>query len=251
MSEQLFEDNTGGVGFTFTNPASNLEYWLDCWQGEHPLLDIGCGHGTNTLLALARGAHVIATDIAPPPLEPHPKLQCMTVKLPKNMPLENNSVSGVLCAEVFHFLKNNEVKPAIKEIHRILQPEGKLVITCASSQLEVLKPTGINEQIIAARNKEPDAFHGYNDYIALLEESAIFFNKPEITNPSLEAHRRNIPDCYLNLFIAEQLSEAFEKAGFRIIQSEYGPAPHYPLWLHGEKDMVKIVASKTPGKTDD
>ena len=244
MTGRLFEDNTAGVGFTFTTPASNLEYWINSWKEGSPLLDIGCGHGVNTKRALERGAQVVAADITLPSLFDHPNLQCAVARLPDHIPFDDNFFSGILCAEVFHFLQGDQVIPTIKELHRILQPEGNLVITCVSSKIEVLKPTGIHQQIQAAKQKDPDAFHGYNDYIALLEQAALHFNKPEITTPIVEAHSRNVPGRFFNFFIAEQLSKALEKAGFRIIQCEYGAAPHYPVWSHGEWDQVRIVAQK-------
>ena len=248
MSTQLYEKNQGGVGFTFSQPASYIEYWLNGWQGGKPLLDLGCGHGVNTLEALKHGARVVAVDIDTPPLAPHPSLTCEIARLPDEILFAENSFSGILCAEVFHFLSNEQIQPAIKTLYSLLQDGGYLVITCASCEVAVLKETGLEQKTKSAWQKNPDHFHGQNDYIDLLEQAAHFFNQPEITDSIIESHRQNIPDRFFNFFIHGQLANAFANEGFKILISEMGPAPHYPLWTHGDKDQVRIVAKKTGRK---
>ena len=244
MSLQMFERNQGGVGFTFSPPASYIEYWLDSWQGDKPLLDLGCGHGANTYEALKLGANVVAADISIPPLESHPSLTCAIARLPHDIPFAENSFAGILCAEVFHFLSNEQVLPAINKLHSLLQPGGHLVITCASCEVAVLKETGIEQKIKKAWQKHPDLFSGQSDYIHLLEQAAVYFNRPDITNSVVESHRQNIPDRFFNFYIPEQLGNAFSQAGFELLVCELGPAPHYPVWLHGDRDQVRIVAHK-------
>ena len=244
MSLQMFEKNKGGVGFTFSPLANYIEYWLDSWQGDKPLLDLGCGHGANTLEALKHGAKVVAADINTPHLEPHPSLTCTIAKLPDNIPFADNSFAGILCAEVFHFLGNDEVVPAINTLYSLLQPEGYLVITCASCEVAVLKETGVEQKIKENWKKNPACFSSQNDYIDLLEQAAHFYNNPDITTSVVESHRQNIPDRCFNFYIPEQLGNAFSQAGFEVLICELGPAPHYPVWLHGERDQVRIVARK-------
>ena len=245
MSLQMFEKNKGGVGFTFSSLANYIEYWLDSWQGDKPLLDLGCGHGANTSEALRHGAKVVAADINLPPLEPHPSLTCTVARLPDDIPFAENSFSGILCAEVFHFLGNEQVLPAINKLYSLLQSGGHLVITCASCEVAVLKETGIEQKIKENWQKKPNHFSSQNDYINLLEQAAHFFNKPDITNSVIESHRQNIPDRFFSFYIPEQLGNAFSQAGFEVLICELGPAPHYPVWLHGDRDQVRIVARKT------
>lgn len=248
MSALLYEKNKAGVGFTFAAPAHYLQYWLNSWQGDKPLLDLGCGHGVNTLEALKHGARVVAVDIDHPLLKPHPLLTCKTARLPNDMPFAENSFAGILCAEVFHFLSNEQVKPAIKTLYSLLQQGGYLVITCASCEVAVLKETGLEQKIKTAWEKNPGHFQGQNDYIDLLEQAAHLFNQPEITDSIVASHRQNIPDRFFNFFISEQLASAFASEGFEILISEQGPAPHYPLWAHGDRDQVRIVARTPNGR---
>ncbi len=53
------------VGFTFNTTNVLLSHWLSCWDGHHPLLDIGCGNCLNSDQALASGAKVVATELNP------------------------------------------------------------------------------------------------------------------------------------------------------------------------------------------
>ena len=244
MSLQLFEKNRGGIGFTFTRPTAYIEYWLNSWQGDKPLLDLGCGHGINTFAALNHGARVVAADIKTPALERQPELTCEVARLPDDIPFAENSFSGILCAEVFHFLSNEQVQPAIDRLYSLLQPEGYLVVTCASCEVAVLKATGLEHKTKTAWQKHPEHFHGQNDYIDLLEQAASVFNQPDITDSIIESHRQNIPDRFFNFYIPGQLASAFSRTGFRVLISELGPAPHYPVWTHGDRDQVRIVAQK-------
>lgn len=248
MALQMFEKNQGGVGFTFSPTANYIEYWLNSWQGNKPLLDLGCGHGTNTFEALRLGANVVAADISTPHLEPHPSLTCAIARLPHDIPFAENSFAGILCAEVFHFLRNEQVLPAIDKLFSLLEPAGHLVITCASCEMAVLKKTGIEQKIKEAWQKHPGLFSGQNDYIDLLEQAACFFNQPDVTDSVLESHRQNIPERFFNFYIPEQLGNALANAGFDVLVCELGPAPHYPVWLHGDRDQVRIVARKPDDK---
>ena len=248
MSVQLYEKNRGGVGFTFSRPASYIEYWLNSWQGDKPLLDLGCGHGVNTLEALKQGARVVAADIDTPPLEPHPCLSCKIARLPNDVPFAENSFAGILCAEVFHFLSDDQIHPAIKTLYSLLDDGGFLVITCASCEIAVLKETDLEQKTKSAWQKSPDHFHGQNDYIGLLKQAAQHFNQPEITDSIVESLRQNVLGRNFNFFIPEQLTSALENAGFEVLISELGSAPHYPLWVHGNRDQVRIVAQKTNKK---
>lgn len=46
----------------------------------------------------------------------------------KNLPFENASFDSILCSEVFEHIFNLE--EIIKELHRVLRPDGTMLITC-------------------------------------------------------------------------------------------------------------------------
>ena len=244
MVAKLFEQNRTGMGFTFGQPVIYLNHWLSSWQGDKPLLDIGCGHGINTLQALEYGASVVATDLEQPDIPNHPNLTQIIASLPDQMPFSDHSFSGILCAEVLHFLRNEQVRPTIKKLHRLLQQGGSLLITCISCDIAVLRSTNLSKRIKKALKQNPTQFFGQEDYISLLTEAAAYFADPEITRPVIEAHTHNIPDRNFSFFIAEQLADALKEEGFTIKICEQGPAPHYPVWTHGDRDQVRILANK-------
>ncbi|MGO0308774.1 class I SAM-dependent methyltransferase [Endozoicomonas acroporae] len=253
MPEPLYERNQLGVGFTFHNPVIYLDRWLSSWKDDKPLLDIGCGHGVNTHAALMHGAQVIATDMDKPDLSKWLKdlpdtqqkaVTCKAAKLPGNIPFADNAFCGILCAEVFHFLANEEVAPSINEIYRILEPGGTLLLTCCSCDVEVLKSTGLSREIRDGVKKSPLTVTGQRDYLNLLAEAAKALNCPEITDPVLAAHKINIPGRDFCFFASEQLEVLMKHAGFVIEVCEQGEAPHYPVWSHGDQDQIRIIARK-------
>ncbi|MBO9480861.1 MULTISPECIES: class I SAM-dependent methyltransferase [Gammaproteobacteria] len=253
MPEPLYERNQLGVGFTFHNPVIYLDRWLGSWKDDKPLLDIGCGHGVNTHAALMHGAQVIATDMDKPDLSKWLKdlpetqqkaVTCKAAKLPENIPFADNAFCGILCAEVFHFLANEEVAPSINEIYRILEPGGTLLLTCCSCDVEVLKSTGLSREIRDGVRKSPLTVSGQRDYLNLLAQAAKVFNCPEITDPVLAAHKINIPGRDFCFFASEQLEVLMKHAGFVIEVCEQGEAPHYPVWSHGNQDQIRIIARK-------
>lgn len=253
MSESLYEKNQLGVGFTFHNPVIYQDHWLSSWKGDKPLLDIGCGHGVNTHAALMHGAKVVATDMDKPdlsewlydlPVAQQDAVTCRAAKLPGNIPFEDNSFCGILCAEVFHFLANEEVIPSINELYRILEPGGTLLLTCCSCDVDVLQTTGLSKEIREDIKRSPLQVTCQRDYLSLLAQAAKDFNCPEITAPVLAAHEINIPGRDFCFFTSEQLEVLMKKAGFIIEVCEQGEASHYPVWSHGNQDQVRIIARK-------
>ena len=253
MSESLYEKNQLGVGFTFHNPAVYLDSWLSSWKGNKPLLDLGCGHGVNTHSALLLGAEVVATDMDKPelsewlnylPATQQKAVTCRAAKLPENIPFEDNAFCGILCAEVFHFLTNEEVIPSISELYRILEPGGTLLLTCCSCDVDVLKSTDLSINVREAIKKSPLTVTCQRDYLNLLAQAAEELNCPDVTAPVLAAHEMNIPERDFCFFASEQLGGLIEKAGFIVETCEQGEAPHYPVWSHGDKDQVRIIAKK-------
>ncbi|USE37233.1 class I SAM-dependent methyltransferase [Endozoicomonas sp. SCSIO W0465] len=253
MSESLYERNQQGIGFTFHNPVIYLDSWLNSWKEDNPLLDIGCGHGVNTREALVHGAQVVATDIDKPNLSKwlndlsvtqQKALACRATKLPGNIPFEDSAFCGILCAEVFHFLANEDVIPSIRELYRILEPGGTLLLTCCSCDVAVLQTTGLSKEVRESLRKSPLTVTCQRDFLSLLAQAAKTFNCPEKTDPVLAAHELNIPGRDFCFFSSEQLGLLIENAGFIIEVCEQGEAPHYPVWSHGDQDQIRIIGKK-------
>lgn len=99
---------------------------------KHRLLDFGAGDG-ELILQLARIAPVDASVFEPCPslmLEAREKLAHLNaVTFIEDLDsLESGAFDSVFCLEVFEHLPKIEADKAIKEIHRLLKPDGFAVI---------------------------------------------------------------------------------------------------------------------------
>ena len=254
----MFEPNPNGQGFAFGTPCVFIDNWVSCWQGRRPLLDIGCGNDCNSRIALGAGAEVVATEIDEgrlASLQNDPewggrygnRLSLVHALLPDAMPFDDNSFDGILCAEVFHFLRYPDVIAAAWELHRLLAPGGLLALTCISSQLHILRNTELAQRVERQRQRNPERLSGYMDYVQLLQEAmARRLGEPEVKQ-MIEGHIQKIPGRCFHFFIAEQLGAVIQRMGFELLVCECGPAPHYPLIEHGPKDQVRILARKRTG----
>lgn len=98
------------------------------------ILDVGCGRGFY-LYAISRYRFVkeiYGIDINNKYLKIAKKLcQDERIKIQKasvyKLPYENNFFDLVICSEVLEHLKND--KKALVELHRVLKPKGKLIVT--------------------------------------------------------------------------------------------------------------------------
>lgn len=57
--------------------------------------------------------------------------------------------------------------------------------------------------------------------------------------------------CSFNCLNPDQLAAVFIRLGFEIEIITTGPAPHYPVWEHGDHDQVRLVARKPISKLND
>ncbi|AMO57970.1 hypothetical protein GZ77_19765 [Endozoicomonas montiporae] len=239
-----------GVAFSVTNPL--IDHWLNCWNNTNPLLDIGCGNCHNSLKALDFGAQVYATELNENSLhllqqehkDKADRLSFHLAQLPDSMPLPDNYFSGILCSEVFHFLKHEEILASIQQLHRLLIPGGKAVLTCACEDIQIFQAVNLRQTKETQRQKYPDRMDPVDHYIDYFEQAIREFE------PDHEAWQlRTLLDSILprdmfNYFNPDQLAKAFADAGFHIDLITTGPALHYPAWEHGEHDHVRLVAAK-------
>ena len=114
------------------------------------VVDLGAGTGKFTKLLVQTGADIIAVE----PVE-EMRLQLETT-LPEvrllpgcaeAIPLDTGSVDAVVCAQAFHWFAS---ETALREIHRVLKPSGKLgliwnvrdeSVDWVSASLRLLPPT--------------------------------------------------------------------------------------------------------------
>ena len=236
-----------GYAFQATNPL--LNYWMQSWNKRQPLLDIGCGNCTNACQAVESGITVYATESERISVEAlaeaykdNKNISFHYLRLPDQVPFEDGSFSGILCSEVFHFLNHWEVIATVWEFYRLLIPGGRVVVTCASEDTQALQNIGLKQMKIEQRKNFPlklDAIHNYFD---LLKKS-VEFDGSKSAWECYESVKVTIKS-HFNYFNPDQLMGVFRRVGFEIEVITTGPAPYYPLWVHGNHDQVRLVAMK-------
>lgn len=101
----------------------------------HNVLDVGCGTATLTLLVKQThpAAHVVGIDADPDVLErgrKKAKRDGLTIALDQGMsyqlPYADELFDRVLSSLLFHHLTRDRKIETLKEIHRVLRPEGEL-----------------------------------------------------------------------------------------------------------------------------
>lgn len=245
-----------GVGYTFALETPLLTYWADCWQGQGPLLDIGCGDGTKIRAGLKSGADIIGLDLSDSgfdaihrslDIDQKARFQSQVGRLPDNIPFNDQSVAGVLCSLVLHFLDHAETIAAFWEVHRILEPGGRFVFTCVSDQMAILDGLGLQRQFEGERKSSPLFLSGMvPDFVELLEKlyRRCPASQQEEAHATLERYRRDYLTLPLHLFNLNQLVMVLRRFGFSIEHSCMVPADHYPIWKHGPEDEIWVVARK-------
>lgn len=107
---------------------AELNHWLTVQLGLKPgttVVDLGAGTGKFTSLLVATGAEVIAVE----PVDEmrallgtaHPQVKALSGTA-NAIPLEDDSVDVLVCAQAFHWFATDE---ALAEIHRVLKPGGR------------------------------------------------------------------------------------------------------------------------------
>jgi len=113
------------------------------WDGgvdELNVLDLGCGSGL-FIPTLQEFSHVVALDKkieegTKKIIENHCEyddIELIEHDIRKSLPFEDNKFDIVFCSDVLEHINN--IYFTIKEIHRVLKPEGKFVVSNPSDSL--------------------------------------------------------------------------------------------------------------------
>ncbi len=107
-------------------------------QGRRAL-DLGCGTGRHTAALVAAGAHVVALDFTPemidrgrrrPPLDQATRdVLWVRHALPRSLPFRDNLFALAVLGLVAEHLVDAALAAAMKEVARVLAPEGRCVLS--------------------------------------------------------------------------------------------------------------------------
>jgi SAM-dependent methyltransferase len=99
--------------------------------GGGPVLDVGCGPGRLTHDLASRGLAVTGIDVSSAMLRlarsHDPGLRLVAASLTR-LPVADNAIAGVFCWYVLHHVPDEELRPSLGELARVLAPGGSLMI---------------------------------------------------------------------------------------------------------------------------
>ena len=172
---------------------------------DRRLFDVGCGMGTFTLEAAARGARAVGLDLAPAGIaaaqrlarEQHVTNASFTRADAALLPFASGAADVIIAADFTEHLDDATLARVLGELNRVTRPDGALVIytPAASHIFEQLRERGV-----------------------LLEQE-----------PS-----------HIGVRSAGELARAAEQAGFHIEGIRYLPS-HLPVWNLLERAFARWV----------
>lgn len=251
-----------GKGFQMSTKSPLFQDWIKAYDGKHPILDCGCAYGINSISAAKDGAQVIAVDMAQEHLQVlkdnvvieglEPKIKVLSpVTLPNNVSVPNESLSSILCAEVFHFLRGEEIEATLRMFYKILIPGGSLVITCSS--IDFLRHRmaksqtfpGLIDQLDKKWEDQSVKWPGEIDVKQLIAET---YGSREEFQKAQKEHTgapNNATTCeFFHVLSPEILTRALVGAGFQIEKCEQATHNGYPKAMQVDNSNIQVVATK-------
>ena len=176
------------------------------------ILDAGSGTGNLSLLLKSKGAKVLSCDYSSVALARHkdkdPDATLMQASLEKPLSLPGQSFDTVCCASVLFALSQSGCDLALSEFHRVLRPEGRLVLTVPAQEAKLGKLVQMHLRTIA---KAHGKVRGLPKFLADL---------PALTNVLYyNAKLKALPDWQgFHAFKEDELAGLVAKAGFERIE---------------------------------
>lgn len=260
MTETL-KGTANETGFEMAMASPLLGHFVAAYDGQHPLLDMGCAYGRNVYSALkllpkseedAR-VKVIACDCAQEHLDAVDALQMSEIRtvfgmLPSDLKevqgiaAEVGGFSGILVSEVLHFLTGDAIEESIKNFKDLLAPGGRLCITMFSPNANISGrdcPVGAHwRKIFNQRQESGYKWPGEDINLkALVRE----------LQASLSSDDRAMScfPSYFHVVTAQQLKNALEAAGFQVLVAREDRHPgHAPHFHNNGHESTQLVAVK-------
>lgn len=110
--------------------------WLDDYKSvldkcKTPALDLGCGTGNDTLYLTERGFKVIACDYSEIALDKikntFANVETKLIDISEPLPFNDNSFDLIIADLSLHYFDEKTTKSIMREIKRILNPNGHLL----------------------------------------------------------------------------------------------------------------------------
>jgi len=134
-----WDDIFAKKGKYFTKPHPDMERLADFFneRGVQRILDLGCGTGRHLIFLLKKGFEVYGLDGSPNGLEIaetwlkeenlSSELTCQ--KIEEKFPYTDGFFDAVISIQVIHHNLMKDIMVTVKELERILKPEGLIFLT--------------------------------------------------------------------------------------------------------------------------
>ncbi len=171
---------------------------LGLMSNNHPVLDVGCAYGLTSKEMLNNGFSVIANDLDEKHLNvlldevSEEQRSRLTVNHGNIMQakLKENSLSGVMCFNVIHFLTGAEVRAFFQQVFKWLAPKGVFMVSVATPYL------------------------GSEDY------STEYYKKLHEEGVAWPGETTTTDQVYSNKFVLDQMPEKFHLIGCEVLVRE-------------------------------
>ena len=156
------------------------DHWLDEYKDildncKTKVLDLGCGEGNDTLYLTERGFKVIACDYSEIALN-HVKQELANVEtiqldISESLPFKENTFDLIIADLSLHYFDEKTTIEIMKEIKRILKPNGHLLARVNSTQ-------DLNYGAGQGKKLEENYYfvEGYNKRFFSIEDAEKFFS---------------------------------------------------------------------------
>lgn len=230
-----FIPTLNGMGFMTTSldPISKKFIQLSA-KAQESILDIGAAYGVAVLAALQAGATVYANDIdqrhliilqRETPIALKQNLHLYPGEFPKDLHFTENSLSGVIMANLCHFFTGPQLEEAVKIIHSWLKDGGRMCIVSATVYVSPFK-TLIAEY--EQRQVQEERWPGYFDNI-------------HTVCPDL---KDKLPSM-MHFLDLEVLSRVCRDYHFQVEEARLSPRPDIPQWVQLDgRESAGIIAIK-------
>jgi ubiquinone/menaquinone biosynthesis C-methylase UbiE len=194
-------------------------------QNNDKILDLGCGYGRLWQLFAGKKIEYLGTDNSKKQIE-IAKSRFPDARFIKSdsflVPVDNNYFDKIFCLSVIHHLPSVTYRLKIlKEIERVLKPEGKLIITAWSVwQNPKIKKIMLKYKIRKLFRLSP------------MDDGDIFI-------PFKNEYRELLANRYLHCFKKDELRDLVRKAGFKILETKVLKRDR-----SGENKNILIIAQK-------
>ena len=131
-------------GKFFTNPQKDIPAVVKLFRKRDVknILDLGCGSGRHLVYLAKHGFNVYGFDISEHGIriakdwlkEEKLNANLKIGSIYKKFPYRDNSFDAVICIQTIHHSRLKNIQKAIKEIERVLKPNGLLFVTVPKSK---------------------------------------------------------------------------------------------------------------------